>query len=75
MLDTYYDDFTAAERAFRKAIALGSRGEDVYVGLARVLAQQGRSPSALRLLRRVELGRPSDGIKSMIREVQDGLWR
>jgi Flp pilus assembly protein TadD len=74
VLDTYYDDFAAAERAFRKAIALGSRGDDVYVGLARVLAQQGRKRSALRLLRRVTSRKTSDGIESMIHEIEQGIW-
>ena len=74
VLDTYYDDFAGAERAFRKAIALGSRGDDVYVGLARVLAQQGRRRSALRLLHRVASRKLSDRIASMIHEIEEGIW-
>ena len=72
-LDVYYDDFPGAESAFRKAIALGG-GEGAYVGLARVLAQQGRRRSALRLLYRVEARSGSALVQSMIREIEDGQW-
>ncbi|MEX2141574.1 MAG: tetratricopeptide repeat protein [Pirellulales bacterium] len=72
-LDVYYDDFPAAESAFRKAIALGG-GEEAYVGLARVLAQQGRSRSALRLLHRLQSRKHSTPVQLMIREIEEGQW-
>lgn len=48
-LDVIADDFRAAEDAFRRAIAHGGSVE-AFVGLARVLAEQGRENEAIALL-------------------------
>lgn len=47
--DVYFDEFHDAEHSFRRALACGA-GEEAYLGLARVLAQQNRGYDALHLL-------------------------
>jgi hypothetical protein len=46
VLDVYFEDFDRAEQAFKAAIELGA-GSEGYCGLARVLAQMGRTDDAI----------------------------
>jgi uncharacterized protein HemY len=46
VLDVYFDEHIKAEQAFRTAIELGA-GRESYYGLARVLAQAGRTDDAI----------------------------
>jgi hypothetical protein len=72
--DTYFDDYARAEGAFRAAIALGSDHMS-YSGLARVLAEVGRSNEALSLLSPDQCpysDHPS--IRDLRREIVEGCW-
>ena len=46
VLDTYFDEYEKAEEAFKIAIELGAEHES-YFGLARVLAQMGKTDEAI----------------------------
>lgn len=73
-LDVAYDDFQAAERAFRQALALGG-SVDTYVGLARVLAQAQRKQEALDLLDPSQCPfSDAQSVSTMRREIQKGIW-
>lgn len=72
--DVYFNDFSSAESHFRRAIALGA-GEDSYVGLARVLAQDGRADEALTHLSPAEcIWSESEKIGEMRQEIASGSW-
>lgn len=45
VLDIYFDEYSSAEKAFRAAIELGA-GRESYCGLARVLAEMGKTDDA-----------------------------
>jgi tetratricopeptide (TPR) repeat protein len=49
VLDVYFSDYARAERTFRRAIELGAEHAS-YFGLARVLAQMGRTDEAMAVL-------------------------
>ncbi|MGD0899379.1 MAG: hypothetical protein ABR915_16195 [Thermoguttaceae bacterium] len=74
VLDVFFDDYGKAEQAFRRAIELGA-GHESYFGLARVLAQVGKTDDAIVCL--------SEGncpfhdhpeIKKLVSEILDGDW-
>jgi tetratricopeptide (TPR) repeat protein len=74
LYDVYFNDFVKAEGAFRKAIASGA-SHTGYFGLARVLAQQGRSEEALNTLAPDQCPyNKNPEIQDLIREISEGLW-
>ena len=74
LYDVYFDAFEEAERAFRKAIALGA-DHSAYVGLARVLAETGRTDEAYAVLNadRCPFSGHSD-VADIKQEIGDGMW-
>jgi tetratricopeptide (TPR) repeat protein len=73
-LDTYFDDFAGATRAFKKAIELGA-GAESYYGLARVLAQSGHVDDAIHSISEGVCPFHDDAdIQEMRAEILDGLW-
>jgi len=74
VLDTYFDAYDKAERAFRKAVELGA-GYESYYGLARVLAEMGKDSEALRCLSGNACPFSQDpAIQQLRREILDGIW-
>ncbi|MEX2560988.1 MAG: hypothetical protein WD403_13790 [Pirellulales bacterium] len=74
LLDVYYEDFVASEQRFRTAIALGG-GVESHVGLARVLAQVGRSDEAIAVLSEKHCPFANDAeVVRMRREILLGEW-
>jgi len=72
VLDIYCDDFQAAEKEFRLAIALKG-GVYSYFGLARVLAEIGRSSDAISLLRKCPFSENTLLI-DLVEEIECGMW-
>lgn len=70
--DTYFDDFENAEKHFRRALDLGA-GDDVKIGLARVLAQQDRTTEANDLLAACD-ERDTPKWNSLRDEIEQGVW-
>jgi tetratricopeptide (TPR) repeat protein len=74
VLDVFFDDYGKAEEAFRKAIELGARHES-YFGLARVLAQVGRTDDAIKCLSEDRCPcHDHPEIKKLRAEILDGSW-
>jgi uncharacterized protein HemY len=74
VLDTYFDDYVAAERAFRAAIKVGAEAES-YCGLARVLAQVGKTDDAINILSEGVCPFHSDSeVQKMRAEIVAGDW-
>ena len=74
VLDTYFDEYEKAERAFRTAIDLGA-GYESYYGLARVLAEMDRNEQALDTL--LEENCPfwqHPEIQRLQTEILEGVW-
>jgi tetratricopeptide (TPR) repeat protein len=74
ILDTYFEDFTRAEKAFRRAIELGA-GFESYCGLARVLAQTGKISEAIHVLSKdICPFHDHDDIQALRAEIVAGEW-
>jgi tetratricopeptide (TPR) repeat protein len=72
--DVYADDFEAAERSFRAAIALGGSA-DCYAGLARVLQETGRTDEAKALLSPESCPFHAEAVVAKMREeIAAELW-
>jgi tetratricopeptide (TPR) repeat protein len=75
LYDVYSSDYINAEMHFRAAINLGAQLPS-YLGLARVLAEAGRSQEALDILKgALEKYADQDMIQTLMTEIQQGLWR
>ena len=70
--DTYFDDFDSASRHFRHALATGG-SDSAKLGLARVLAQQGRIENANAILETCTQPRSSDWF-TLRDEIANGTW-
>jgi tetratricopeptide (TPR) repeat protein len=74
VLDTFFDDYARAERAFQKAIESGA-GAESYSGLARTLAQVGKIDEALQLLSEPACPFHDDPeVQKMRTEIAAGDW-
>jgi tetratricopeptide (TPR) repeat protein len=76
--DTKYDhtfsDFEISDQMFRKAIDMGA-GPDSYIGLARVLAETGRTMDALALLEPPSCPYANEpAVKAIREEIAKGHW-
>lgn len=72
--DVYRDDFEAAEAAFRAAITFGA-GVDSHCGLARAVAQQGRTAEALELLSPANCPFSDlPEVQEVRQEIEAGMW-
>ena len=72
--DVVYEDFETSELHFRRAIELGA-GSDSWIGLARVLAENGKQDDAIALL--VSSKCPdtdTEPIKRILNEIRSGEW-
>ena len=71
-LDTYFDEFEESTRNFLLALEYGS-GDSCRLGLARVLAQTGKTDVAILQLNQCNDQTMSDVI-NLRREIEGGIW-
>ncbi|MBE9028889.1 hypothetical protein IQ266_03825 [filamentous cyanobacterium LEGE 11480] len=70
--DTFGDDLMRAMQCFRQALKLGA-GDASHIGLARVLAQLGRSTEAIQQLNQC-VDQANTEVVLLRCQIADGLW-
>ncbi|RYG57182.1 hypothetical protein EON80_28565 [bacterium] len=72
--DVIEEDFPLSEDAFRQAVKLGA-GKDSFIGLARVVAEQGRYEEALQLLTTENCPFSGDlEVEKIRRQIEARMW-
>ena len=71
--DVCEEENEKAESSFRKAIEFGA-GMNSFTGLARVLAQKGKKPDALKLLSSCAFNNDPK-VREMEDDIKSGVWR